>query len=89
VANNKKDWLGDNWCSLMATALGFMIVTQLSARSSAISLNTEALGGLRSALSSLNVTVALNSQAVISAVDGLDDLDDRVRVLEIGGGRSE
>jgi len=84
VANNKKDWLSDNWCSLMATALGFMIVTQLSSRSSAISLNTEALGGLRSALSSLNITVALNSQAVISAVDGLDDLDDRVRVLEIG-----
>lgn len=68
----------------MATALGFMIVTQLSDRSDSIKLNTAALGGLRSALSSLNVTVALNSQAVISAVDGLDDLDDRVRVLEIG-----
>lgn len=81
---NKKNWLGDNWCSLMATALGFMIVTQLSDRSDSIKLNTAALGGLRSALSSLNVTVALNSQAVISAVDGLDDLDDRVRVLEIG-----
>lgn len=80
----KKDWLSDNWCSLMATICGFLVVTQLADRSSSIKANTAALGGLRSALSTLNTTVALNSQAVISAVDGLDDLSDRVRILEIG-----
>lgn len=82
---NKKNWLGDNWCSLMATALGFMIVTQLSDRSDSIKLNTAALGGLRSALSTLNTTVALNSQAVSASVNAIEDLDERVRVIEIGG----
>lgn len=79
---NRKNWLGDNWASLMATALGFMIVTQLSEKTDSIKLNTAALG-------TLNTTVALNSAAVSASVNAIEDLDERVRVIEIGGGRNE
>lgn len=77
--SNKKNWMLDNCFSIMATAIGFLIVTQLSEKTDSIKLNTAALG-------QLNTTVALNSQAVSASVNAIEDLDERVRRIEIGGG---
>ena len=75
--STKKNWMLDNCFSIMATAIGFLIVTQLSEKTDSIKLNTAALG-------QLNTTVALNSQAVSASVNAIEDLDERVRRIEIG-----
>ena len=75
---NKKNWMLDNCFSIMATAIGFLIISQLGGYTDSIKSNT-------AALQNLTVTVALLSQAVEQTLDGIEDLDKRLRVVELGG----
>jgi hypothetical protein len=79
---NKKNWMLDNCFSIMATAIGFLIVTQLGEKTDSIESNT-------AALQTLTVTVALLSQAVLSTTDGVEDLDERLRLIEINRSRND